>query len=306
MEQRRNKTNNRSGCMFEVENLRKIGRGGNSEVFLGVRRNTGKYCVIKRSIDAKFSGQQLENEGRILEYLKDSAYKYSPDLYYYSEKELVMEYIEGTSLDRAFSENLNEKDMIDLFERICMAVEALHELRPPVIHMDIKPSNFMVDKTGKVYLIDFGTAKIAKGYDGIFDSKLMPEEVYLGAGTRNYAAPEQYGGLSENSFLTDVFQVGKTIEFFLQRSGVSRRFSEDVMKVVRKCCASHISERYLRISDIRKDLLSVRVRNKRHVFCKEIFQQKDEREKCKKVRKKAEKPELFIDVVRTFDTIEFL
>ena len=36
----------------------------------------------------------------------------------------------------------------------------LHSLDPPLIYRDMKPSNLMVDDDGKIYLVDFGIARL--------------------------------------------------------------------------------------------------------------------------------------------------
>lgn len=43
----------------------------------------------------------------------------------------------------------------------------LQSLNPPVIHRDIKPENILIDRDSKVYLVDFGFAKLTDGELGV-------------------------------------------------------------------------------------------------------------------------------------------
>jgi serine/threonine protein kinase len=55
---------------------------------------------------------------------------------------------------------LNKKIATYFFGCLFLAIEHLHEHN--IIYRDLKPENAVVDHTGKVFLIDLGTAKILK------------------------------------------------------------------------------------------------------------------------------------------------
>jgi Protein kinase domain len=77
-------------------------------------------------------------------------------------------------------------------------LEYLHAQNPPVIFRDLKPSNIMVTRTGYLYLIDFGIARLFK-----------PGQAYdtVSLGSAGYAAPEQYGK-SQTTIRSDIFSFG--------------------------------------------------------------------------------------------------
>src|SRR6516164_10860035 len=81
--------------------------------------------------------------------------------------------------------------------QICRALEAAHT--EGVIHRDLKPHNIMLDKNGRVYVMDFGIAR----------SAYLPGMTQTGAliGTPEYMSPEQARGekLTERS---DLFSLG--------------------------------------------------------------------------------------------------
>lgn len=43
--------------------------------------------------------------------------------------------------------------------KICKVLNKIHE--QGIIHMDLKPENIMLDRSGNIYLIDFGAALFA-------------------------------------------------------------------------------------------------------------------------------------------------
>lgn len=55
---------------------------------------------------------------------------------------------------------VNRQTATYFFGCILLAIEHLHE--NSIIYRDIKPENSVIDYTGKVFLVDLGTAKILK------------------------------------------------------------------------------------------------------------------------------------------------
>src|SRR6516164_10399282 len=97
--------------------------------------------------------------------------------------------------------------------QICRALEAAHT--EGVIHRDLKPHNIMLDKNGRVYVMDFGIAR----------SAYLPGMTQTGAliGTPEYMSPEQAKGeqLDERS---DLFSLG--VIFYELLAGNSPYYSE--------------------------------------------------------------------------------
>jgi serine/threonine-protein kinase len=70
----------------------------------------------------------------------------------------------------------------------------------------MKPDNVMLDPDGRIYLIDFGIARIHKG-TGRGDTTCL--------GTRGYAAPEQFMTDAESDERTDIYNLGATLYHLL-------------------------------------------------------------------------------------------
>jgi len=117
---------------------------------------------------------------------------------------LVMQYIEGESLNDIIRKKgkIDEIQALQYTEQICAALTKIHSKR--VLHLDIKPSNILIDEDNHVKLIDFG---ISKQYDET-EHETSNTPIGISAG---YSPIEQYGMLK--SFLppTDIYSAGATL-----------------------------------------------------------------------------------------------
>ena len=74
---------------------------------------------------------------------------------------ILLEYCEKGSLMDYMNQqkNLNEKEILDKFYQICLAVSHLHSIKPhPIIHRDLKVENILIDNNNTLKLCDFGSA----------------------------------------------------------------------------------------------------------------------------------------------------
>lgn len=98
---------------------------------------------------------------------------------------IVTEKIPGGSLWQHFKRApLPIDELIEMAARMAQAVHDLH--RQHVIHLDLKPDNFLQRPSGEMVLIDFGLSR----HDHLPD--LLAEEFTIPMGTFPYIAPEQY------------------------------------------------------------------------------------------------------------------
>lgn len=114
---------------------------------------------------------------------------------------LVLEFIEGAPIDVwCDGQRLGLRDRLRLLCEVCEAVQFAH--RNLVVHRDLKPANILVDRQGKVKLLDFGIARLLE------DVGEAPATGPLGARlTPDYAAPEQFAGETVSA-ATDVYALG--------------------------------------------------------------------------------------------------
>jgi len=99
---------------------------------------------------------------------------------------LSMEWIEGETLDQLLRQagTLRDARALEIARRIAAALDAAHGAG--VVHRDLKPGNVMIDRRGKVAVLDFGLA-LEHGSPELTGPGLV-------LGTPRYMAPEQRAG----------------------------------------------------------------------------------------------------------------
>ena len=113
---------------------------------------------------------------------------------------VVTEQIEGVSLLHLF--NNAPLALSVLIETAARMAEAVHELhKQHVVHLDLKPANFLQRASGEMVCIDFGLSR----HDHLPD--LLAEEFTIPMGTFPYIAPEQYLR-QRNDLRSDLFALG--------------------------------------------------------------------------------------------------
>ena len=117
---------------------------------------------------------------------------------------VVMEYISGSSLvDHIQNQNLSIRDRLQLFLKVCSAVEYSHQHL--IVHRDIKPDNILVNMQGIPKLLDFGIAKLLR--PDFVQMQMAQTQIGEKLLTPLYASPEQIqGGVIGTS--SDVYSLG--------------------------------------------------------------------------------------------------
>jgi serine/threonine protein kinase len=111
---------------------------------------------------------------------------------------ILEDFIDGPTLKELLKEKgaaLPLSEAIVFMRALCSALGYAHANQ--VVHCDVKPGNVMIDRSGKVFLTDFGIARQADATATTFAS----------AGTPAYMAPEQILG-EETSAQTDIYSLG--------------------------------------------------------------------------------------------------
>ena len=112
---------------------------------------------------------------------------------------LVQQYVNAQAL--SYLRSFSPEEIKEIATQLLEILVYLQERIPPVFHRDIKPENVLVDRELKVYLIDFGLARIGEGT--LAQSSMM-------GGTLGFMPPEQLLGRSLTK-ASDLYGVGATL-----------------------------------------------------------------------------------------------
>ena len=144
-------------------------------------------------IQEQWVGQRINHPGVMKPYISG---RHRTCLYFKTE------YIEGQNLKEWIQENSEPllSEVRPIVEQIIQALRAFH--RQDMVHQDLKPDNIMIDTSGRVKIIDFGSTKVA----GITEitSVINPDHPM---GTLNYTAPEYMMG-EQGTNRSDIFSLG--------------------------------------------------------------------------------------------------
>ena len=248
----------------KYEVLREIGRGGMSVVYLAMDTRLNKQWAVKE-IRKKGNGKNDEvvvnsllAEANLMKRLDHPSLPRIVDiidngLTIY----VVMDYIEGESLDKILNEYgaQSEEMVIGWAKQLCDALGYLHSQKPPIIYRDMKPANVMLKPEGNIKIIDFGIAREYKEQN-LADTTVL--------GTKGYAPPEQYSGQTDAR--SDIFALGMTMHHLLTgidpRSGEAYapvrqwnpELSEGIEIIIDRCVEPAAENRYQSCSDLLYDL----------------------------------------------------
>uniref|UniRef100_A0A8C8MP91 non-specific serine/threonine protein kinase n=1 Tax=Oncorhynchus tshawytscha TaxID=74940 RepID=A0A8C8MP91_ONCTS len=182
--------------------LHLLGRGGFSEVYKAFDLIEQRYAAVKiHQLNKNWREEKKENyhkhacrEYRIHKQLDHPRIVRLYDYFSLDTDTFctVLEYCEGNDLDFYLKQHklMSEKEARSIVMQIVNALRYLNEIKPPIIHYDLKPGNILlVDGTacGEIKITDFGLSKImdddSYGADGM-------DLTSQGAGTYWYLPPE--------------------------------------------------------------------------------------------------------------------
>jgi eukaryotic-like serine/threonine-protein kinase len=212
-------------CLGGYELVEEIGRGSMGMVYRGRQIALGREVAIKvlsRALarDASYVARFIR-EAQIIAGLNHpnivqifDAGQQNGLLYF------VMEYVQGPTiasllhLDATIPQHL----AAEYAAQIAEALDSAYRERN-VIHRDIKPENLMLDRWGKIKVMDFGLAR-ATGLQKITVAKTLVGSIY-------YASPEQVWGYTLDN-RSDIYALGVVLYEMVsgQRPFVGRSLPE--------------------------------------------------------------------------------
>ncbi len=267
---------------------RKLGEGGMGEVYLATDSKLGRQVALKVLTGALAGDpdrqERFEREARAAAALNH------PNIVTIHSVEnidgvpiLTLELIDGQTLSELIpADGLPLDRVLTLGIPLADAVGAAHQRG--ITHRDLKPANVMVTTDGRLKVLDFGLAKIKEEAQIISDAG-MPTAALTGegriVGTVAYMSPEQAEGKTVDP-RSDVFSLGiilyematgkrpfggdthmSTLSAIIKdtpksvqdvRPGLPR----DLAKIIGRCLAKDVEDRYQSAKDLRNDLRALK------------------------------------------------
>ncbi|GEM_PF-2775077 len=184
--------------------LEHLGKGGMGDVYKALQ------IGLDRIVALKILPSLLARSPEFSERFFTEAYAISRlqhqnivTIYDYGEEDgqkfIAMQYVQGTTLSKIIKETkkLDYERIVYITKQICRGLKYAHQNE--IVHRDIKSGNIMVEPGDKVYISDFGIAKVVDAPSITTTGMAM--------GTPEYMAPEQCeGGLVDGQ--SDIYGLG--------------------------------------------------------------------------------------------------
>lgn len=212
-----------------------IAKGGYGIIYLTHSNQYNSYFAVKKIPTKLFN----EAEVACLKSFYDpnivqlyNYYKFEDHVY------MVMEYC-PTDLEKIMKQRkvFTETELLRYSQDVICAIKACHDKN--IAHCDIKPSNFLQDKYGRLKIGDFGLSSF---YDQNYQCSLFK-------GTIIYMAPEIFGKDDYNPIVADIWAIGVTLYFMATRKYPF--FSLDVNELKQKICAGKYDDTLIQNQNLR-------------------------------------------------------
>ncbi|XP_058639019.1 uncharacterized protein LOC131544660 isoform X1 [Onychostoma macrolepis] len=185
---------------------KELGRGVSGIVFLVTDTDGDHYAVKQMNSRDRKELDKVQQEVKILKRMNcgyivsyvESFEDVEAKLFY-----IVMEYCAGGDLyntmktQKEHTGYFEEKQILDWFVQICLALQYIHDERRNILHRDIKPQNIFLTEDGYINLGDFGYSTVH-----------IRRDFYASAvtGSELYHSPEVYQNIY--SFKSDICSLG--------------------------------------------------------------------------------------------------
>ena len=245
------------GGKYEI--LEETGKGGSGQVYRVLDSRLEKIWAAKRILRAGPGKEEqalvrLENSAfpRIVDVVEEGDYRY-----------LIMDWVEGETLEKRLKREgaFAPEEAVRIGIRLCRALETLHGMQPPLLYLDCKPSNIMLDREGNLWLVDFGSA--------VENGEMQAKPI---AASPGYAAPELLFVEGERRCAdarSDVFGLGRTLYALLSGRTLIRpsdaacrledcsvRTDRELGRIVERCMETDPDRRYQTVRAVREALVA--------------------------------------------------
>ena len=183
-----------------------LGRGGMASVYKAYEATLDRYVALKvlpREFlhDPTFA-ERFRHEAQVIARLEHP--NIIPIYAFDIEQQegipwMAMRLIKGGNLSQLLKrERIPFARSVAILRGVAEALDYAHD--KGIVHRDVKPQNVLLDEGGRVYLMDFGIAKIVEGTGGVTVTGMI-------TGTPQYMAPEQ-AAVTKIDRRADIYALG--------------------------------------------------------------------------------------------------
>jgi len=194
--------------------LRELGRGGMGTVWLAWQTDLMRYAAIKYLMSttpedlARFQ-REAQTAGRLSHPNIVAVHEVGTHFADGTDRPYIaMEFIDGGTLsDSVRKRQARIRDHVAVIKAAAEAVHYAHS--KGVVHRDMKPQNILIAKDGRVFVTDFGLARVIGSASSLSATGAL-------MGTPDYMSPEQASGQTRTiGAKSDVYSLGATLYFVL-------------------------------------------------------------------------------------------
>ncbi|MEE9412274.1 MAG: serine/threonine-protein kinase [Methylococcales bacterium] len=218
---------------FKEYHLQYIASGGFASIYSALPKQPGTphltLKILRQSLLQKQA--QLDRFEEELSILKSLQHSSLPELVHYGSVDelpyLAYKHIKGRTVLALLQKGHGSggsilQIAIDVMTQLLETLDYLHNMSDPIVHSDVSPENLIIDQHARLFLIDFGCARI-------LDSGQQGMAKWIGK--PSYLSPEQAQGLNWDH-RSDLFQAGIVFYELLTRrkknSGKTERLARTI------------------------------------------------------------------------------
>lgn len=216
-----------------------LGKGATATVYLALDRHLDRFVAIKAGKNKELLWKEATYHARLQGI-------FFPALFDCIEVSgqccLVMEYIEGENLlqRKERIQRYTEEEVIRVIIQIAEAMEKIHNANKPCVYGDLKPENVMVQRDGRIKIVDFGTLVPLYAAEGC--------GLKQRGGTPKFAAPEQWRDMPD--IRNDIYGLGMLMREMVLQAG-ELCCSKEMSRIIERCMQMQKEKRFSTMEQVR-------------------------------------------------------